>query len=85
MEIKCLNEFMSNEIVVLSNLTEGQKVKLTRLSKGLRQVDLASLARVNVGDITTIEKDRFMRKSRKKRILEALGLLDVQPEAGNNG
>jgi transcriptional regulator with XRE-family HTH domain len=72
---------MASDLVVLSNLTEGQKVRLTRLSKRLRQVDLASLANVNLGDITAIEKDRFLRKSRKQRILQALGLSEDQPAA----
>lgn len=66
---------MSN-IAVFTNLTEGQQVRLTRLSKGLRQIDLASLAKVNLGDITAIEKNRYLHKARKERILRVLGLLD---------
>jgi DNA-binding XRE family transcriptional regulator len=77
----CCNVCMGSDLVVLTNLTEGQKVRITRLSKGLRQVDLASLAKVNLGDITAIEKDRFLRKSRKARILQALGLSDDQAGA----
>ncbi|MDD5701308.1 MAG: hypothetical protein PHU23_04570 [Dehalococcoidales bacterium] len=74
-----------NEIVILSNLTEGQKVRLTRLSKGLRQIDLAALAKVNMGDICALEKDRYLRKSRKLKILEALGLLDAPGSANAQG
>lgn len=81
--IECLNQDVETEIVVLSNLSEGQKVRLTRISRGLRQVDLASLAKVNLGDITAIEKDRYLRKSRKKRILEALGLLEAEAVNGS--
>jgi transcriptional regulator with XRE-family HTH domain len=74
---------MDTEIVILSNLSEGQKIKLTRLSRNLRQIDVASLAKVNLADITAIEKDRYLCKSRRQRILQALGLLDDQREAAN--
>ena len=65
-----------DDIAVFANLTEGEKARLTRLSKGLRQIDLASLARVNMCDVTAIEKDRYLQKTRKDRILAVLGLLD---------
>jgi transcriptional regulator with XRE-family HTH domain len=65
-----------DNIAVFTNLTEGEKARLTRLSKGLRQIDLASLARVNMCDVTAIEKDRYLQKTRKDRILAVLGLLD---------
>ena len=68
-----LLEYM-NDIAVFTNLTEGQRVRLTRLSKGLRQIDLASVAKVNLADITAIEKDRYLQKMRQKRILAALDM-----------
>jgi hypothetical protein len=67
-------------VAVFSNLTEGQQVRLTRLAKGLRQIDLAALAKVSLTDICMLEKDRYLRKSRKIPILEALGLLDDENE-----
>ena len=66
---------MMNDILVLTGVTEGQKAKLTRLAKGLRQIDLASLARVNPIDITRLEKDRYVLPVRRKRILATLGIL----------
>ena len=69
-----------NDIAVFFNLTEGQRVRLTRLSKGLRQIDLASLAKVNLSDITTIEKDRYLQKTRKERILSALYVFTRQQQ-----
>ena len=63
-----------NGIAVFSNLTEGQRVRLTRLSKGLRQIDLANIAKVNLADITAIEKDRYLLKTRRERILSVLEL-----------
>ncbi len=72
---------MNNEILILSGINEGQKVKLTRLAKGLRQIDLASIAKVNPIDITRLEKGRYVLPTRRKRILEALGM-DEKNESG---
>ena len=66
----------NNGILVLSNVSEGQKVRLTRLSRGLRQIDVASMANVNTIDVTRLEKDRSLLPTRRKRILTVLGLDD---------
>jgi transcriptional regulator with XRE-family HTH domain len=74
-----------SDIAIFTNLSDGQRVRFTRLSKGLRQLDLASLAKVNLADITAIEKDRYLCKTRKERILQVLGLLDEEtPEDKHN-
>ena len=72
---------MSNDIFVVTNITEGEKAHLTRLAKGLRQVDVASLAKVNVCDVTALEKDRYLKKTRKRHILAVLSLLDEENES----
>jgi DNA-binding XRE family transcriptional regulator len=79
--IECYFESMNN-IAVFSNLTEGQRVRLMRLSKDLRQIDLASLAKVNLADVTAIEKDRYLLKTRKERILAVLELDGGTTDAG---
>ena len=63
-----------SDILILSNITLGQKAKFVRLSKGLRQIDLASLAKVNQLDITQLEHDRYVLPTRRKRILAVLGM-----------
>jgi transcriptional regulator with XRE-family HTH domain len=72
---------MSEEILILSGISEGQKVKLTRLAKGFRQIDLASIAKENPIDITRLEKGRYVLPTRRKRILEALGM-EVKKDSG---
>ncbi len=62
------------DILILSNISQGQKAKFVRLSKGLRQVDLASQAKVNPLDITQLEHDRYVLPTRRKRILAVLGI-----------
>ena len=66
----------NNDILILTGLSEGQKVTLTRLSRGLRQIDVASMANVNTIDVTRLEKDRYLLPTRRKRILAVLGLDD---------
>ena len=65
---------MSNEVFITFDLSEGQRIRLTRLAQNLRQVDVASLARVTVGDVVNVEKDRYLPIVRRERILDILGL-----------
>jgi len=65
---------MSNDVFVALDLTEGQRVKLTRIARGLRQVDVASLARCTVSDVVCLEKDRYLSLRRKDKILKVLEL-----------
>lgn len=66
----------NNDILILTGISEGQKVRLTRLSRGLRQIDVASMANVNAIDVTWLEKDRYLLPTRRKRILAVLDLDD---------
>lgn len=65
---------MSGEVFIQTGLTPGEMVKFTRLSWGWRQIDLASVARVGVGDVIGVEKNRWVPKKRKARIFQSLGL-----------
>ena len=67
---------MTNEILILEGLTEGQRVRFIRLSKKLRQIDLSSQANVNPIDITRLEHDRYVLPTHRKRILAVLGMFD---------
>ena len=71
----------NNDILVLTGISGGQKVRLTRLARGLRQIDVASMAKVNTIDVTRLEKDRYVPPTRRKRILAVLGLLDDDNES----
>jgi len=74
---------MRDEIFIATGLTEGEKVRIARLIKRLRQVDIASLAKVNLCEVTALEKDRYIRNHRKVAILQILGLLLDQTEIEN--
>lgn len=65
---------MSQDIFIALNMTEGQRVKLARIARGLRQVDVASQAKVAVCDVVCLEKDRYLLRKRKEKILKVLGL-----------
>lgn len=70
----------NNDILVLTGISEGQKARLTRLARGLRQIDVASMANVNTIDVTRLEKDRYVLPARRKRMLAILDLLDDDDE-----
>jgi len=76
----CQYKTMS-DIFILIDVSEGMKAKLTRIAKGLRQIDVAAAARVDTIDITRLEKDRYVLPTRRKRILAVLGLLDDDLES----
>lgn len=73
---------MDSEVFIINGLTEGQKAKHARIAKGLRQIDLACLAKVSICEVTALEKDRYIRKRRKEQILAVLGL--SEPEAADH-
>ncbi|MFC2022901.1 hypothetical protein ACFLTL_01920 [Chloroflexota bacterium] len=62
------------DIFAVTGITEGDKVRLMRFTKGLRQIDVASMAKVNVCDVTALEKNRYVLPQRRKQILAVLGI-----------
>lgn len=69
-----------NDIYIVSGLSEGERIRLARLQKWLRQIDVASLAGVTVAEVTNAEKDRYVTLERKDRILKVVGLLENENE-----
>ena len=64
----------NNSIFIAEGLSEGDKIRFSRLAKHLRQIDVASMAHVQVFEVTAVEKDRHVRKSSRIAILKTLGL-----------
>jgi transcriptional regulator with XRE-family HTH domain len=62
------------KLFIAYDLTLGQRVKLERLSRHWRQIDLALRAGVQLAGVIAIEKDRYFSKEHKGKILQALGL-----------
>lgn len=61
-------------VIVLDNLTFGRRVRLARIAKGLRQIDVASVTGLTPADVCNIERDRPVHRWKMKRILAALDL-----------
>ena len=72
------------DVFILTDVSDGMKAKLTRLARGLRQIDVASQANVQPIDITRLEKGRYVLPVRRKRILTVLGLIDDEPGASDD-
>ena len=62
------------DVIILEDLTLGRRVRLARVAKGLRQLDLASITGLNPSDITNIELDRSVYPWKMNRVLKALEL-----------
>lgn len=62
------------DVIILEDLTLGRRVRLARVAKGLRQLDLASITGLNPSDITNIELDRLVYLWKLNRVLKALEL-----------
>ena len=69
------------DVLILTDVSVGMKAKLMRISKGLRQIDVASSAHVDVIDVTRLEKERYVLPTKRMRILKALGLGDEDEES----
>ena len=74
---------MNDNIFIASGLSEGERIRLARLAKWYRQIDVASLAGVTLEEVTNAEKDRYVTPERKARILKVVGLLDNDSENEN--
>jgi len=79
--IACYREAVVNDnFFIASGLSEGERLRLARLAKWYRQIDVACLAGVTVEEVTNAEKDRYVTPERKARILKVVGLLDHDNE-----
>ena len=58
--------------MVLDNVSLGQRVRLARITRGMRQLDLASVTGLNPGDVVNIEHDRPVHYWKLRRILDTL-------------
>lgn len=69
---------MGAEILIINCATLGEKAKLARISRRLRQIDIASQTGLQVADITNLEKNRLhiIPPWKLEIILRALGLLE---------
>lgn len=67
---------MGSDIFITGGLSEGERIRLARLAKWYRQIDVASLAGVTIAEVTNAEKDRYVTPDRKARILKVVGLAE---------
>ena len=67
--------FIMGDVFILTDVSDCMKVKLTRVAKGLRQIDVAAAAHVDTTNITRLGKGRYVLPTRRKRIFTVLGLI----------
>lgn len=79
----CYREAVNDNIFIANGLSEGERIRLARLAKWYRQIDVACLAGVTIEEVTNTEKDRYVTPERKARILKVVGLLENDSENEN--
>ena len=65
---------MTSIFVLDRELSLGEKVRITRLVKGWRQIDVAAVVRCSPCDVSQLERGIPISIGVRQRILEALGL-----------
>ena len=55
-------------------LTLGQKARLLRIARGMRQFELAALADTSPSMVSALERDRKVYASARIRLIQVLGL-----------
>lgn len=67
---------MTDEFFVATNVSPAMMIRLERIRRGLRQVDLAERAGVTQTEVSALERGLYIIPSARRRILTVLGLLD---------
>ena len=67
---------MNIEILFLDGISLGQRVRIARLLKRWRQVDLAQIAAVTQTNVSSLERGASVFPAARLRILNALDLED---------
>jgi len=65
---------MAGILIISGDFTLGQKVRMLRVARRWRQIDLATMAGVQPSAVSALERDCRMYPGDKLRILESLGL-----------
>lgn len=63
-------------ILVLDDVTLGQRVRVARILRRWRQVDLAAVAGVQQSAVSSLERDAPVFPAARRRVLLALDLFD---------
>ena len=67
---------MSTEVLFLEGITLGQRVRIMRLLRRERQVDLARRAFVTQAEVSELERDVPITPAARARVLSTLGIDD---------
>ena len=65
---------MTNEFFIATNVSSGMLVRLERIRRRWRQVDLAERVGVTQAEVSALERGLYIIPAAHRRILEALDL-----------
>jgi len=67
---------MTNEFFIATNVSPAMMIRLERIRRGWRQIDLAEKAGVTQAEVSALERGLYIIPSARHRILTVLELLD---------
>jgi transcriptional regulator with XRE-family HTH domain len=67
---------MASIFILDRELSLGERVRITRMVKGWRQIDVAAVVRCSPCDVSQLERGIPISSGVRARILEALGVDD---------
>jgi len=70
----------TNEFFIATNVSSNMLVRLERIRRGWRQIDLAEKAGVTQAEVSAFERGLYIIPSARHRILAVLDLLDNDNE-----
>ena len=65
---------MTSELFIASNISRSLLVRLERISRGWRQLDLAEKAGVTQAEVSALERGRYVIPIVRRRIYQTLEL-----------
>lgn len=71
---------MANEFFIATNVSSGMLIRLERIRRGWRQIDLAEIAGVTQTEVSALERGLYVIPAACYRILKALGLIDEETD-----
>lgn len=74
---------MANEFFIATNVSPALLIRLERISRGWRQIDLARRAGVTQTEVSALERGLYIIPAARRRILEALDLISELNPRGN--
>jgi transcriptional regulator with XRE-family HTH domain len=70
----------TNEFFIANNVSPAMMVRLERIRRGWRQVDLAEKAGITQAEVSSLERGLYVIPAARRRVLSVLELLNEEKD-----